>query len=154
MRFEGNQATSRQGQASFPGQDPSSIPELFRNATDSLVELVAAHVRLTNLELVADLEDRTRLVVTQLVVSLVGVIGYGLAMVAVGLAAGAVMARWAAFLVLGGVHLAAAAIGALILSRRRRHALQVDRAVHSLGKSVTVVADAVLGSAGQDHART
>jgi hypothetical protein len=152
MSFQGTRLAP-EGRASSPHANPDSIPELVRTATDSFVELVAAHIRLTNLELVADLEARARLLVTQLVISLVAVLGYGLVMIALGLAAGALMDRWAAFLILGGIHLMAAGIAALAVSRRRRRAPQVDQALQSLGKSVTAVADAVLGPSGQARAR-
>jgi hypothetical protein len=152
MRFDGTRASVAAGRASSPHPDPDSIPELVRTATDSFVELVSAHIRLTNLELVADIEARTRLLVTQLVVSLVAIVGYGLLMVAVGLAADAFMSRWVAFLLLGGIHLGGAGIAALALSRRRRQAPQIDKAIQSLGKSVTAVTDAVLGPLGRADA--
>ena len=134
-------------------QNPASIPNLVRNATDSLVELVAAHLRLANLELVADFEAKARQLVLQGIISLAAVVGYGLLMVALGLAAGAWMDRWAAFLILGGVHLAAAGIAAGIVSRNHQRSLQMERAIHSVGESMTVVADAVLGSPHRTHDR-
>jgi hypothetical protein len=131
---------------------PPSLPTLFRDAADSFVELIAAHIKLTNLELVADLEARTRHVAYQLAVCVIGLVGYVLLMVGLALVAAPLFGRALAFSLLGALHLAAAGISALVLSRRRQQSLQVERALHSVGKSMTVVADAVLGSPEQPHA--
>lgn len=130
-----------------------SIPTLFREAVDSFVELVAAHIKLTNLELVADLETRTRQLGYQLAVCIAGLVGYGLLMVALALAVPPLMSLPLAFALLGALHLVAAGIAALVLSRRHQHSVQIERALHSVGESVAVVADAVLGPSEHPDAR-
>jgi hypothetical protein len=142
--------------ATHPQADPpqmkESIPALFRDVTDSLVELVASHIKLTNLELVADLDLRIRQLGYQLVVCVAGLLGYGLLMVGLVLAVPPLMGLALAFALLGALHLVAAGIALLVLSRRHQHPVQIDRALRSMGKSVTVVADAVLGAPDHPHA--
>jgi multidrug transporter EmrE-like cation transporter len=131
-----------------------SIPVLFRDAVDSFVELVASHIKLTNLELVADLETRARQLGYRVAVFIVALLGYALLMVALALVVAPFLGLALAFAVLGGLHVAAAGIAGFILSRRHLHALQLERALHSMGKSMTVVADAVLGAPENSNARS
>ena len=41
-----------------PIRERESIPALVREAVDGLIELVGAHIKLTNLELIADLQTK------------------------------------------------------------------------------------------------
>ena len=134
-------------------KENEGLAALFRDATDNLVGLVAAHFKLANLELVADLQARARQLVLQVLFGLVAFVGYALLVTGIALAAQQLMSLSLAFILLGGFHLAAAGIGAVVVARRRTRAFRVEKALYSVGTSVTTVADAVLGAPGQAHVR-
>lgn len=146
-----------QDRATLPRADAKevegSLPALLREAADSFLELATAHIKLSNLELVADLEARTRQIAYQLAVCAAGLVGYGLLMVALSLAIASFMRLDLAFALVGSLHLVAAGIAAWILSRRPPHALQIERVLKSVGTSITVVTDAVLASNGDSNAK-
>jgi hypothetical protein len=130
----------------------ASVPALIRDAADSFVELIAAHIKLTNLELVADLEARTRRLAYQLVICVAALVGYGLLMVGLAFAVAPVVGRPWAFSLLGALHLIAAGITAVVLARRHQPPSQIQEALESMGKSMTLVSDAVLAP-DYPHAR-
>jgi len=130
-----------------------SVPGLVRNATDSFMALVAAHLKFANFELLADIESRTRRLAAQMALAVVAIVGYGLLMVGVALAAIPWLGRSVAFVILGALHITAAGIALVVLATRKRRALHLEHAMHAVGKSVTEVTDAVLGPSGQPHVR-
>ena len=126
---------------------------LMRDATDGLVGLVAAHFKLANLDLVADLRALVRELVIQVLFGLVALVGYALLMIGVALAAQPLMSLPLAFVLLGAFHIAAAGIAAAVLASRRKRAFQIEKALDSVGDSVTRVADSILGAPGHTHVR-
>ncbi len=101
----------------------------------------------------AELEARTRQLVTQLLLCVTGLIvvratddqGSHFAVAPV-------VGRPWAFSLLGALHLIAAGITAVVLARRDQPPSQIQQALESMGKSMTVVSDAVLAP-DYPHAR-
>jgi uncharacterized membrane protein YqjE len=125
------------------GEDQAGVPERVRDTADSFVALVAAHFRVANLELVADLRARTGRFVVQLAIGLVALIGYVLLMVGVAVAIVPWVGRPWAFVAVGAFHLAAALVAAIVIGLRRQRVPQVRQLLASIGQSVSSVADAV-----------
>jgi hypothetical protein len=104
-----------------------SISFLVQETADGLVTLVAAHLRVANLELGADLDARATRLALEVGVTGVAVLGYLLLIAGVALVAGRWLGQPLALVILGAVHLAAAAIAAAIVgSRRRVAAVQIS----------------------------
>jgi putative superfamily III holin-X len=124
----------------------NGIPERVRDTADSFVTLVAAHFKVANLELVADLRSRSSRLAVQLAIGLVALIGYVLLMVGVALTAVPWAGRALAFVLLGGVHLFVALVAGIVVGLKRRRVPQVGRVLASIEKSVSTVTEAVTES--------
>jgi hypothetical protein len=153
MHMSENQDREGARPATAAAGERESLAMLIREAVDGLVDLVAAHIKLTNLELVADLQARGRELAHGVAICVAALLGYAFALIAVALALTVLMSPALAFALVGGVHLLGAGIAALVLSRRRRRSALLERELESLGKSVNAVADAVLAPINQSHAR-
>jgi hypothetical protein len=126
------------------GEEQSGIPFLVRETADGFVTLVAAHFKVANLELVADLHSRTSRLAVQLAIGVVALIGYVLVMVGVALTAVPWVERSQAFLLLGGVHFAAALVAGTVIGLKHRRVSRGGGVIDSMSRSVTSVADAVM----------
>ncbi len=125
-------------------EEQTGIAFLVRETADSFVTLVAAHFKVANLELVADLHSRTGRLAVQLAIGVVALVGYVLLMVGVALTAVEWVGRPQAFLLLGAVHLAAAAIAGVVIGLKRRRVSRGNGVIDSMSRSVASMADAVM----------
>jgi hypothetical protein len=125
-------------------EEKAGIPSLVRETADSFVSLVAAHLKIANLELAADLHARTKQIGGLVAIGVVALVGYMLLMVGVALAASSWVGRPLAFVLLGALHVAVAAVAAVVVGMKRRQVPQVSQVIESVSQSVTSVADAVM----------
>jgi hypothetical protein len=125
-----------------------SIVTLIKETADGFGRLIADHIRLARLEIVADIRTHGRdVAVVALIVPFL-FLGYGLACLGLAL----VLGRWiglpAALFVVGGVHLVAGAAGlALVLGKLRKAELLAGTS-HEVGESVAALAARVTHGAG------
>jgi hypothetical protein len=91
---------------------------LVGQLVDALGALVAGHLRLARAEIGGDARRLARRASLVGLVAAFGLVGYGLACVAAGLALAPVMGTSVAFLALGGAHLVGASVALGVLLRR------------------------------------
>jgi hypothetical protein len=119
---------------------------LVRETADGLGRLIADHIKLARLEIVADAKSYARETTLLLIGGLVALIGYGFAWVAAALALGRVIGVPLAFACVAALHLAAGGIALAGASRRMKRkrlmqetANEVSRSVDALARSPQVV---------------
>jgi hypothetical protein len=125
--------------------DTDGIIALVRETADGFGHLIADHIKLARLELLADVKTHGRqLAVIAAIVPIV-LLGYGL--VCVGLAV--VLSQWLgraqAFFLVGGIHVVGGAIGIAVAAKRlsqakplHETAIEVDRSVTALTAPLVV----------------
>ena len=122
----------------MPANKETALLSLVRELVDALGELVAGHLRLARAELGGDARRLARRAALVGLAGSFGLIGYGLACVAAGLALAPALGAPLAFLTLGGVHLVGAALGlGLLLGRAEPRPLEGTLA--ALDKAVKAV---------------
>jgi hypothetical protein len=114
-----------------------------RETADSCVALVAAHFKVANLELVAELRSRAGRLAVQLAIGLIALVGYVLLAVGAAFAAAPSIGHSLAFVLLGAAHLVAAAIAAAVIGLRQRRVPEAKPVIASIGRSVATVAEVV-----------
>jgi hypothetical protein len=116
-----------------------ALLSLVKELVDALGSLVGGHLRLARAELAGDARRFARRAGLLGLVVAFGLLGYGLACLAAGLALAPIMGAPLAFLALGGVHLVGASIGlGVLLSRAPRRPL--DESLTALDETFHAVA--------------
>jgi hypothetical protein len=120
-------------------EDGDGIVTLIRETADGFGHLLADHIKLARLELVADVKTHGRQIAIIALIVPVVFLGYGLACVGLAL----VLAEWlgqaGAFFAVGGAHAVAGAIAIAVAAGRLRQAnpmhesaLEANRSVEAL----------------------
>jgi len=122
-----------------------SFIALLRETADGLGRLVAEHIRLARVEMVADAKDYSRRVGLMAAAGGVILIGYFFAWIATALALGRVIGAPLAFLLVGGLHIGGGAAIMVALARRQREARVMDQTVSEVGRTVTALRGGVNG---------
>ena len=129
--------------------DGDGIIALVRETADGMGHLLADHIKLARLELVADIKKHGRQ--AALIAGIVPIIFLGYALACVGLSV--VLSRWletaGAFFLVGGVHLIGGVIAVAVAAKRLSRAqplhdtsVEVDRSVNAL-TTTTPIANGV-----------
>jgi len=124
----------------YKGRDDSeSIIALVKETADGFGHLIAEHVKLARLELVADAKASGRKVAVIALIVPVLFIGYGLA--AVGLAV--LLSRWlgtaGAFFAVGGAHVVLGGVAIAIAANRLHRMQSLRESVHEVNRSVEAI---------------
>jgi uncharacterized membrane protein YqjE len=116
------------------------IIALVRETVDGIGHLVAEHVKLARLELVAEAKDGGRRLA--LIALIVPIVFIGYALVCIGLSL--LLARWLgssnAFFLVGGVHVVLGGVAVTMAAARLRRAQPLRETVQEVGRSVEVIA--------------
>jgi hypothetical protein len=118
---------------------------LVRETADGLGRLIADHIKLARLEIVADAKSYARETTVLLVGVVVALIGYGFAWVAAALGLSRLIGAPLAFAFVAVLHLVAGGIALAVASRRMKRkrlmqetASEVNRSVNALSRSPQV----------------
>jgi hypothetical protein len=124
-----------------PEHEGDGIMSLVKETADGLGRLIADHIKLARVEMVADAKEYGRHVGLLTVAGIFVVIGYVFGWIAAALA----VARWVgaplAFLIVALLHIAGGAIGLGVVSRRlKTTARPLDDTVSEVNRSVATLA--------------
>jgi hypothetical protein len=122
--------------------DSDGIMTLVKETVDGLGRLIADHVKLARLELVADVKVQGRRAATVALIVPFIFLGYGLACVGLSLA----LRRWlgmpGAFFAVGGVHFLGGALAVAIAVARLRNAGLMRQTASEVSLSLTTLSQA------------
>jgi hypothetical protein len=122
--------------------DGDGIIALVKETADGLGHLIADHVKLARLELVADVKTHGRHVALLALIVPFVFLGYGIA----GLGLAMVLAKWiglpGALFLVGGVHLVGGGIAALMALARLRKARLMHETASEASRSVATLSSA------------
>lgn len=123
-----------------PPLSQPGVAALVRDVVDGLGGLVGGHLKLARAELAADARGYGRLAVRVSIAASLLLLGYGLLCVAAALALTRAVSPPVAFLVIGGVHVVAAAVGLRVfLTRTARPPLGAT--LSELNQTVTALTE-------------
>jgi hypothetical protein len=127
-----------------PNEDSDRIVSLLRETADGFGCLMAAHVKLARLELIADAKSLGRRLTLLAAVIPFALLGYSL--VCLGLAVG--LSRWlglaGALLLVGGMHVVGATSALFVALRRLRNTNLMTETTHATGQSASTLASRIL----------
>jgi uncharacterized membrane protein len=124
------------------GHDKESsegIVALIKETADGFGQLIADHIKLARLELVVDLKTQGRRVAAMALIIPLIFLGYGLICVALSLVLSRSMGLPAALFLVGGVHVAAGAIGVAIAVAKLKRANIMQESASEVSRSITTL---------------
>jgi hypothetical protein len=113
---------------------------LVRETADGLGRLIADHIKLARLEIVADAKSYARETTLLLIGAGVALIGYGFAWVAAALALGRLIGAPLAFACVAALHLVAGGIALAGASRRMKRKRLMQESASEVSRSVDALA--------------
>jgi len=122
---------------------------LVRETADGLGHLIADHIKLARVEMVADAKEYGRRMAVLAAAGAVVVVGYLFAWIAAAIALGRVIGSAAAFLAVALVHLVAGAVAFVVVGRKLKDARVMDETVSEVGRSVATLRAQVAGAEPQ-----
>lgn len=117
-----------------------SIVALFKETADSVGHLIGDHIKLTRLELHADLKTSFRRLLGLAIPLLFGMLGYAILCMGLAIALGRQMGLVSSLCLVGGVHLSGAAGAGAIAVRRLRGLNLMTETAQEFNRSVTALA--------------
>ncbi len=124
--------------------DGDGIVTLLKETADGFGRLMAAHVKLARLELLADIRTFSRRLTTLVAGISIAFLGY--ALVCMGLAV--TLSRWidlaGALFLVGGMNLVGAAVTLIVAVRRMRSTNPMSETAHEAGQSVATLTSSIL----------
>ena len=129
----------------------AELPELVHETATRFVALAAAHLRVVQLELVAGVKTAANQLTLALSIAVMALVGYVLLLAGAALAMAPFMGAPRAFVLLGAVHVLAAAAAAGLAARRQRLAAAgVSQVIEDVSLSVRSLAGAAVPPARAD----
>jgi hypothetical protein len=127
----------------YKGKDDSEgIIELVKETADGFGHLIAEHVKLARLELVADAKAHGRKVVGIALIVPVIFVGYALAAVGLAVLLSPSLGAAGAFFVVGGGHVVLGGLAVAIAANRLSHVQPLRETVHEVNRSVEAISAA------------
>jgi hypothetical protein len=126
-------------QRSRQSEEGDGIISLVKETADGLGRLIADHVKLARIEIVADAKTYGRDLTALVVASLVVVLGYGFAWTAGALALGRVIGAPIAFGAVALLHLVAGLVALTSAVRKMRKARLMRETASEVSRSVTAL---------------
>jgi hypothetical protein len=120
--------------------------ELVRETADGLGRLIADHIKLARVEIVADARAYGRRVALLAVAAAFLVVGYLFAWIAAALGLALLIGEPLAFLAVAVAHLVGGAIGLGVVARKLRRARVMDGTVSEVERSISTLRDQVAGN--------
>jgi hypothetical protein len=118
---------------------------LVKETADGLGRLIADHINLARLEIVADAKTYSRRVGLMTLAGVFVALGYLFAALALALALGRLMGSPLAFLAVGAVHLIGGILGVSTVLRRLKNTRILDETASEVGRTVATLATDVAG---------
>jgi len=125
--------------------DGDGFIALVRETADGLGRLIADHIKLARVEMVADAKEASRRMGLLAAAGTVIGVGHLFVWVAVALALRKAIGAPLAFLAVGGLHVVVGGIVLLMLVRRMRRARVLNQTVSEVGRTVTALRAQVTG---------
>lgn len=117
----------------------SNIMPLVRETADRLGDLIHGHMKLVRLELVSDGKEFGKQLLRAGSFALLAVLGYAFLMISLGAALAPRMGAAVAFLIIGGAHTVAGAVGLIYFLRHQQTPQLMDRTLHEVRQSVAEI---------------
>jgi hypothetical protein len=136
------------GERTSTREDGDSIVALIKETADGFGRLIADHLRLARLEVVADIKTHGRDVAAVALIVPFLFLGYALACLGLALVLGRWMGLPVALFVVGGVHLVAGAAGLAVVLGKLRRAEILSESSHEVDRSVAALAARVTNGTG------
>lgn len=127
-------------------EDGGGIISLVRETAEGLGRLIADHIKLARVEMVADAKAYARSGGLLAVAALVLVIGYVFAWLAAGLALARVIGAPLAMLAVAAVHLVGGGVALSVALRRMKKTRVLDDTVHEATRTVATITAGVAAS--------
>jgi hypothetical protein len=121
--------------------------ELVRETADGLGRLIADHIKLARVEIVADARAYGRRAGLLAVAAAFLVVGYLFVWLAAALGLALLIGEPLAFLAVAGLHLIGGAIGLMVVTRKLRQARVMDGTVSEVERSISTLRAQVNGEA-------
>jgi len=135
-------------------RDGDGILTLIRETVDGLGRLVADHIKLARLELVADVKVQGRRAVTIALIVPFVFLGYALGCVGLALALGRWLGEAVGFFIVGGFHFFAGALAVAVALARLRNASLMRETANEVSMSLATLARPAAGDAGDARPET
>jgi hypothetical protein len=132
---------------SRPDDGELGIVGLLRETAEGLGTLVADHIKLARLELVADVQSYSRGLATMVIAALVLMMGYAFAWFAAGVALGRMWGAPVAFLAIAAVHLVAGGIAVAWAAGKMKRTRLMHGSAAEARTSMTALARPLQGRA-------
>jgi len=119
---------------------PDGVVGLLKETADGLGQLIADHIKLARLELTADARSYGQGMATLVIATLVLVLGYTFAWVAIALALGRLWGAPIAFAAVGVLHLVAGGIAVSSAVKRMKNTRLMRESANEASRSVSALA--------------